>query len=240
MKEMKEKEEDKDKDKKEEDKDKDKDKDKKNLYDSFWKEYGKSIKLGVIDDRGNKVALSKLLRYVTNKSDGKLKSLSEYIEDMVEKQKHIYYITGESMDVVKNSPFLEKVSKSGHEVLFMVDPLDEYVVQQMADFDGKKLLSLTKESSDDAHKKLEAEFKDFTSFLKGVYADKVEKIVVSTKLESAPCVLATGKYGWTANLERIMSAQTFADSSAHGYMKAKKTMEINHRHPIISEMKKTL
>jgi len=214
-----------------------------NVYDEFWGQFGKSIKLGILDDRGNKVALAKLLRYATNKSNGKLRGLQEYITDMPAKQKFIYFVTGENLDAVKSSPFLERATKKGYEVLLMTDPLDEYVVQQLSDFDGKKLASLTKDGelfddNQDKQKVLEEEYKDLTSWLKGVYGDKVEKVSVSTRLSTSPVVLVTSKYGWSANMERIMKAQTFTDAGQHQYMFGKKTMEINPRHPIIKELKK--
>jgi molecular chaperone HtpG len=167
----------------------------------------------------------------------------QYVADMPEKQQYIYYITGENLDVVKSSPFLEKMEKKGFEVVFMTDPLDEYLVQQMSEFEGKKLMSLSKEGlklGDDKKKieKLEEEYKDFTSWLKGVYGDKVEKVAISNRLAKSPCVLVTGQYGWTANMERIMKAQTFSDNAQHQYMLPKKTMEINPRHPLIKELKK--
>jgi len=212
------------------------------MYDNFWKEFGKSIKLGVIDDRTNKVPLSKLLRYLSSKSDGKLRSLEQYVKDMAEKQQYIYYITGENLDVVKKSPFLEQLERKVYEVLLMTDPLDEYVVQTLADFDGKKLMSVSKEGlkigDEDKVKKYEEEFKDMTTWLKGVYGEKVEKVIVSNRIAKSPCVLVTSQYGWSANMERIMKAQTFSDNNAQNYMMAKKTMEINPRHPLIKEMKR--
>jgi len=166
----------------------------------------------------------------------------QYVMDMGEKQGHIYYITGENLDAVKKSPFLEKLERKGYEVLFMTDPLDEYVVQTLADFDGKKLMSVSKEGlkigDENKVKKYEEEFKDLTTWLKGLYGEKVEKVIVSNRIAKSPCVLVTSQYGWSANMERIMKAQTFSDHSAHNYMMAKKTMEINPRHPLIKEMKR--
>jgi len=235
---------DKSKDEDEEKEEEEKDKGKKDVYGTFWKEFGKSIKLGVVDDRANKVTLAKLLRYYTTKSDGKLRSLTQYIQDMPEKQNFIYYITGESVDVIKKSPFLEKLTKKGYEVIFMADPLDEYVVQTLADFEGKKLMSVSKEGlklgdeNKDKEKKQEEEFKDFISWLKGIYGEKVEKVVVSNRLAKSPCVLVTSQYGWSANMERIMSAQTFSNAESMQYMKSRKTMEINPRHPLVLELKR--
>jgi len=223
-------------------KEEEKRKEEETVYDTLWSNFGKSIKLGVIDDRANKVALSKLLKFKTTKGDS-WRSLLQYVADMSEKQNYIYYITGENLDVVKSSPFLEKMEKKGFEVVFMTDPLDEYLVQQLSEFEGKKLMSLSKEGlklGEDKKKieKLEEEYKDFISWLKGVYGDKVEKVAISNRLAKSPCVLVTGQYGWTANMERIMKAQTFSDNAQHQWMLPKKTMEINPRHPLIKELRK--
>jgi len=169
--------------------------------------------------------------------------LLQYVADMPEKQNYIYYITGENLDVVKSSPFLEKMEKKGFEVVFMTDPLDEYLVQQMSEFEGKKLMSLTKSGlklGEDKKKieKLEEEHKDFINWLKGIYGEKVEAVTISNRIAKSPCVLVTGQYGWTANMERIMKAQTFSDNAQHQWMLPKKTMEINPRHPLIKELKK--
>jgi heat shock protein beta len=212
-------------------------------YATFWENFGKSIKLGMIDDKANKSKLTKLLRFITNKSDGKLVSLEKYVENMKEEQEHIYYITGESVDVVSKSPFMERLTKLDYEVIYMTDPLDEYVTQALTEFDGHQLMSVTKEDlvlGDENAKKtsqIKERFEDFATWLKKALKDKVEKVVISNRLASSPCVLVTGKYGWTANMERIMKAQTFADASKNQWMHAKKTMEINYRHPVILELK---
>jgi len=210
-------------------------------YSSFWKNFGKSIKLGVIDDRSNKAKLSKLLRFETSKSEGTLIGLEDYVDRMKPKQKHIFYITGESMDQVKNSPFLERLKKKDLEVIFMVDPLDEYLVQSLTEFDGTPLQSITKEGlklgDEDKLAALKDEFKDLTTWMAKVYGDKVEKVTISNRISGTPCILVTSQYGWSANMERIMKAQTFANAGEASYMHAKKTMEINPRHPIIKELK---
>lgn len=211
------------------------------MYDTFWREFGKSIKLGVIDDRANKAALAKLLRYQTTKSGDNLVGLAEYVSNMPEKQDKIFYITGANIDAVKDSPMLEKLKKKGYEVLFMVDPLDEYVVQQLPDFDGKKLQSATKDLPLDSKEKksvekLEETHKETIKWFKDTYGAKIEKVTISAKLIGSPCAVSTGQYGYTANMERIMKAQTFADPTGKEHMQAKKTLEINPYHPIIKEM----
>merc|ERR1712099_29251 len=171
--------------------------------------------------------------------------LKEYVDRMKEGQNGIYYITGESIAAVSSSPFLETLRKKGLEVLYMVDPIDEYAVQQLKEFDGKKLKSTTKEGleldDEDEKKKVEelkAEFEPLTKLMKEVLGDKVEKVTVSSRMADSPCVLTTSEYGWSANMERIMKAQALRDNSMTSYMVSKKTMEVNPKHSIMTELKK--
>merc|ERR1711937_1053233 len=185
------------------------------------------------------------MRYQTSKSGDEFISLKEYVDRMKEGQNDIYYITGESIAAVSSSPFLESLRKKGLEVLYMVDPIDEYTVQQLKEFDGKKLKSVTKEGleidDDDEKKKMEelkAEFEPLTKLMKEVLGDKVEKVVISDRMADSPCVLTTSEHGWSANMERIMKAQALRDSSMSSYMVSKKTMEVNPNHSIMTELKK--
>lgn len=204
------------------------------------------MKLGIHEDSANRNKIADLLRFHTSKSGEDLISFKEYVQRMKEGQKDIYYITGESRTAVANSPFLEALKKRGYEVLYMVDPIDEYMVQQLKDYDGKKLKSCTKEGLDleeteDEKKQREEEkarFEPLCKLMKDVLGDKVEKVVVSNRIDESPCVLVTGEYGWTANMERIMKAQALRDSSMTSYMVSKKTMEINPKNPIIEELRK--
>ena len=213
-------------------------------YKKFYEQFGKNLKLGIHEDSTNRAKLAELMRFQTSKSGDDLISLKEYIDRMKEGQSDIYYITGESIAGVSASPFIETLKRKGLEVVYMVDPIDEYCVQQLKEFEGKKLKSVTKEGLDledeDEKKALEeqkAEYEGLCKLIKEVLADKVEKVIVSNRVVESPCVLVTSEYGWSANMERIMKAQALRDNSMTSYMVSKKTMELNPDHPIMKELK---
>ncbi|XP_005921582.1 heat shock protein HSP 90-beta [Neolamprologus brichardi] len=214
-------------------------------YKKFYEAFSKNLKLGVHEDSQNRKKLSELLRYHSSQSGDETTSLSEYVTRMKENQKSIYYITGESKDQVANSAFVERVRKRGFEVLYMTEPIDEYCVQQLKEFDGKTLVSVTKEGlelpeDEEEKKKMEddkAKFENLCKLMKEILDKKVEKVTVSNRLVSSPCCIVTSTYGWTANMERIMKAQALRDNSTMGYMMAKKHLEINPDHPIMETLR---
>merc|ERR1712212_410054 len=211
----------------------------------FFEQFAKNIKLGIHEDSTNRKKLAELLRYHSSSSGEELTSLKDYVGRMKENQKQIYYITGESRETVSNSAFVERVKKRGFEVLYMCEPIDEYVVQQLKEYDGKSLVSVTKEGlelpEDEDEKKRREELKTLFEGLCKVILDildkRVEKVIISSRLVSSPCCIVTSQYGWTANMERIMKSQALRDNSTMGYMTAKKHLEINPDHPIVETLR---
>lgn len=217
-------------------------------YTKFYEQFSKNLKLGIHEDAANREKLAKLLRYESSKSDSILTSFEDYISRMHETQKSIYYITGESKKAIINSPFLEKLRKKDIEVLYMVDPIDEYVIQQLREYNGKELVCITKENlniGDDADEKesfetLKKDFENVCTHIKSILGDEVEKVVVSNRLDNYPCVITTSTYGWTANMQRIMKAQALKSVDGMSAMMNKKTLEINPYNNIIKSIKMKL
>uniref|UniRef100_A0AAR2L956 Histidine kinase/HSP90-like ATPase domain-containing protein n=1 Tax=Pygocentrus nattereri TaxID=42514 RepID=A0AAR2L956_PYGNA len=218
--------------------------------DKFWKEFGTNIKLGVIEDHSNRTRLAKLLRFQTSHSDSVLASLEQYVERMKEKQDKIYFMAGTSRKEAESSPFVETLLKKGYEVIYLTEPVDEYCIQALPEFDGKRFQNVAKEGvkfdeSDKAKEKreaLEKEYEPLTTWMKdNALKDQIEKAVLSQRLTKSPCALVASQYGWSGNMERIMKAQAYQtgkDISTNYYASQKKTLEINPRHPLIKEMLK--
>ncbi|KAL2538238.1 Endoplasmin-like protein [Forsythia ovata] len=215
---------------------------KKGQYAKFWNEFGKSIKLGIIEDATNRNRLAKLLRFETTKSDGKLTSLDQYISRMKSGQKDIFYITGASKEQLEKSPFLEGLIKKNYEVILFTDPVDEYLMQYLMDYEDKKFQNVSKEGlkigKDSKDKELKESFKELTKWWKGALAsENIDDVKISNRLADTPCVVVTSKYSWSANMERIMQSQTLSDASKQAYMRGKRVLEINPRHPIIKQLR---
>merc|ERR1712234_323 len=217
----------------------------KDNFKKFYEQFSKNMKLGIHEDSTNRKKLAGHLRYFTSASGDDFCSFADYVSRMKETQKDIYYITGESKEVVAASAFVERLKKRGFEVVYMTEPIDEYVVQQLKEFDGKNLVSVTKEGlelpeDEEEKKKKDADkekFEPLCKVMKDILDKKVEKVVVSSRLVSSPCCIVTSQYGWTANMERIMKAQALRDTSTMGYMAAKKHLEINPDHSIVETLR---
>jgi len=215
-------------------------------YKKFYEQFGKNLKLGIHEDAQNRKKLMELLRYNTTKALEEPTTLKDYVTRMKEGQQSIYYITGDSKKKLENSPFLEEAKRRDLEVIFMVDPIDEYVMQQVKDFEDKKFVCLTKEGvkfdeteeEKKAKEEAKASYEKLTKQIKDVLGDKVEKVVLSDRLSTSPCILVTSEFGWSAHMEQIMKSQALRDSSMSSYMVSKKTLELNPTHAIVKELRR--
>merc|ERR1711970_1555141 len=216
----------------------------KESFDKFYEQFGKNIKLGIHEDSNQRKKLAEFLRYYSSNSSDEYTSLKDYVSRMKDNQIDIYYITGESKDALKNSAFVERLTKRGFEVPLMVEPIDEYCTQQLKEYDGKNLVCVTKEGlelpeDEDEKKKFEEQktkCEPLCKVIKDLLDKSVEKVLVSNRLVKSPCCIVTSQYGWSANMERIMKAQALKDSSTMGYMAAKKNLEINPDHKIVTAL----
>jgi heat shock protein beta len=223
----------------------DEENEKKGQYTKFWNEFGKSVKLGIIEDAANRNRLAKLLRFESTKSEGKLTSLDQYIKRMRSGQKDIFYITGSSKEQLEKSPFIERLKKKNYEVILLTDPVDEYLMQYLMDYEDKKFQNVSKEGlkieKGSKDKELKESFKDLTKWWKGALAtENVDDVKISNRLADTPCVVVTSKFGWSSNMERIMQSQTLSDANKQAYMRGKRVLEINPRHPIIKELRERI
>jgi len=213
-------------------------------YKKFYEQFSKNLKLGIYEDSTNRSKIAELLRYNTSTSGDEMSSLKDYVTRMKENQKHIYYIIGENLEFVKKSSFVEKIVSKGYEVLYMIDPIDEYCMMQLNEFDGKTMVSVTKEGlelpEDESEKKqMEEDVVRYTSLcnkVKEILENKVEKVVISNRLTTSPCCVVSSQYGWSANMERIMKAQALKDTSSMNYMIGKKHLELNPNHDIVKSL----
>jgi len=215
-------------------------------YKKFYEQFSKNLKLGIHEDNKNRKRLAELLRYPSTKSGADMTSLKEYINRMKDKQEVIYYITGENKTTLQNSPFLETLKKRDLEVLFMCDAIDEHAIQQLKEYEGKKMMDVSKEGLDltlneDEKKRVEEEKKTFEALckkMKEILGESIEEVMVGERMVNSPASLVTTEYGWSANMQRIMKAQVLRDSQMSSFMMGKKKMEVNAGHPIMIELKK--
>merc|ERR1719311_1902255 len=213
-------------------------------YEKFWKAFGKYIKMGLIEDAANRTRLAKLLRYATSKSGDKEISLEDYVANMKDDQKNIYYISGEDKESLLKSPSVEKLLSKDIEIIFMSDSVDEYTVQHLTEYEGKRLINASREGlkleEGDKEKKREDQYKEMfkplLDYIKETLGKKVEKVQISRHLVNSPVVVLSADYGWTAQMEKVMKSQAFADQSKFEFMKSKRMFEINPRHPMVVEL----
>lgn len=211
-------------------------------YRKFWENFGKFVKLGCIEDTGNHKRITPLLRFFSSKSEDELISLDEYIDNMDEKQNAIYYIATDSLKSAKSAPFLEKLVQKDIEVLYLVEPIDEVAIQNLQTYKEKKFVDVSKEDlelgdTDEAkERENQQEYVLLCDWMKQQLGDKVAKVQISNRLSSSPCVLVSGKFGWSANMERLMRAQTLGDTSTLEFMRGRRIMEVNPDHPIIKDL----
>lgn len=214
-------------------------------YETFWESFGRNIKLGIIEDAANRPALAKLLRFYSSSSKDSMISLDDYISRKKDGQTQIYYLAADSIAAAEASPYAEALEKKGYEVLYLIDPIDEVAAANMTEYDGMILADVSREDlsvdqSDDDKKSLEEaseKFKPLTDYMKKVLGDKVEKVIVSSRLTDSPAIVVASKFGWSSNMERIMKANAMGDQRTAEYMKGKRTLEINPAHPIVVALK---
>merc|ERR1712227_421596 len=239
-----------------EDEEKEETKDEEGLWSKFWKEFNKNLKMGCYDDDSNRSKISKLLRFFTTKSDDKEISLDKYLDRMQETQESIYYMSGDSLDTMKKLPSLQIFKKKDLEVLMLPDHLDEPCIQKLADYEGKKFVSIQKadvkldetEEEKKRFSKLKDMYKPLTDWWKEKLTDltekgamkdagvKVEKVEISKRLTDSPVVVVTSQFGYSAQQEKIMKAQAFQNKDQLSMMSGRKTLEINPNHPVVVDL----
>jgi molecular chaperone HtpG len=208
------------------------------LYQTFYEQYSKYIKLGVYEDSKNKDKLCSLLRYSHSNDSVSQITLNEYIKNMKEDQQGIYYLCGENIQILNNSPFTEGLKHKGYDILYMTDPIDEYMLQNLKEFSDKKFVCVTKDNLKlDEDEALQKEYEDVCNNIKTILDSKLDKVTISSRLNESPCILVTNEFGWTSNMERIMKAQALHDTSMDKFMKSGKSMEINPSHKIMKTLK---
>ena len=214
-------------------------------YMSFYDEFSKNIKLGVYEDEKNRSKLCKLLRFHTTQSGNDKVSLDTYLKSMPEDQKNIYFLSGENLESIKDSPFLEALQKKNYNVLLMTEAIDEYMVQQLKEYEGKQLVDVSKEDLDlgqteeekEEIKTKEKDFESFTKYVKKILGDEVSKVVLTTRTVDTPCILSSSKGTWNANMQRIMKSQPLGNNMMHQFMMGQKILEINPNNKTIMALR---
>merc|ERR1712166_187674 len=241
--------------KKDEEEKKDK-KDEESTWSKFYKEFNKNLKMGCYEDDSNRSKISKLLRFHSTKSEDKMINLDKYLDRMQESQESIYYMSGESLDVMRKSPALQMFLKKDLEVLMLPDHLDEPCIQKLADYEGKKFVSIQKadvkldetEEEKKRFSKIKDMYKPLTDWWKDKLSDftekgdlkdagvKIEAVSISKRLTNSPVVVVTSQFGYSAQQEKIMKAQAFQNKDQISMMSGRKTLEINPNHPVIVDL----
>merc|ERR1719245_1182917 len=243
-------------DEKEGDSEKKDKKDDESTWLKFWKEFNKNLKMGCYEDDSNRSKLSKLLLFITTKSEGKEISLDKYLDRMQESQESIYFMSGESIEVMLKAPSLQIFKKKDLEVLMLSDHLDEPCIQKLADYEGKKFVSIQKadvkldETEEEKKKfsKMKDMYKPLTDWWKDKLTDytekgamkdagvKIEKVELSKRLTDSPVVVVTSQFGYSAQQEKVMKAQAFQNKDQVGQMSGRKTLELNPNHPVVVDL----
>ncbi|XP_020395328.1 heat shock protein 90-6, mitochondrial isoform X5 [Zea mays] len=210
-------------------------------YERFWENYGKILKLGAMEDKENHKRIAPLLRFFSSQSNDELISLDEYVENMKPEQKDIYFIAADSLSSAKNTPFLERLTEKEYEVLLFVDPMDEMAIQNLSSYKDKKFVDISREDldlgdSNEEREEIKQQFSQTCDWIKNRLGDKVARVDISNRLRSSPCVLVAAKFGWSANMERLMRAQTMGDTTTLDFMRSRKVFEINPEHEIIKAL----
>lgn len=216
----------------------------KEKWGKFYEAFSKNIKLGIVEDAKNREKLIELLRFQSSKcSSEDVTGFKDYVTRMKEGQTEIYYVTGENLSAVKNMACIEKLKEQGHEVIFMVDPIDEYMVQHVHEYGGKRLVNCSKEGlSGDVDEEVTKDWADTCKKIASVLHGSVKEVKVSGRLVNRPCVIVSDQYGWSANMERIMKAQALKGGAEHSFMSAntRKTLEINPNSDVIKNLRTML
>merc|ERR1712176_1583497 len=219
-----------------------------NKYNDWYEKFASQLKMGVIDDEPNRNRIIKLLQFESTLSEGRPTSIDKYIENMKDWQRDIFYVAGDGKEAVENSQFLEPFFEKDVEVLYFIEPVDEYMATTVGSFDGKKFKNIASDNiklDDDLDDKdlgtrrekfYKEKFKPLTTWLKSLYGPSIMRVAISKRQMSAPAIVSSAEYGHSANMERIMRAQAYSHGQSDFAMRSMKVFEINPRHPMILKL----